>query len=137
MPNPIDILSGGPAVMTDGMYYAFKDSLIKIQGVPGVVTLWDLLDYVARNVGEGGGGEEALIQYVADQATDEIEISINGGQLPSSDGKILLIGPTGPLIPGGPNGFTADRVSTPNKLILDSAPFMPINFTIIFFVQQP
>lgn len=54
MANPLDVLQGAPVTITNEMQNAFKD-LIKVQGVSGIVTLWDLLDYLARNTGGTAG----------------------------------------------------------------------------------
>lgn len=55
MANPLDVLDGNPAIITAEMMNGFKNVTIKVEGVPGIATLWDLIDYVSRNVNQGSG----------------------------------------------------------------------------------
>lgn len=122
MANPLDVLNGGPAILTKGMMYAFKDALIEVEGVDGMVTLYDYLEYIGANVGEGGGGGsgDSVLNQVSLLETDEIEITINGGILPEDDEKILVIAPWGPVPPialDADLGWEANREVEPNVII--------------------
>lgn len=81
-------------------------------------------------------GGTMLTQYVSDQATDEIIITINGGDLPADNSGILIITDQGGVIlPGASEGqWTADRVSDPNKIILNTVPGVPFNLSITLSV---
>lgn len=51
MANPLNVLNGAPVIITAQMVNAFNDVRLKAEGVPGLVTLWDLFDYLGRNTG--------------------------------------------------------------------------------------
>lgn len=60
-------------------------------------------------------------QNVPDFSGTEIEITVNGGILPDDDDKILLFHEYGIAVPGSSrHGYSLDRVSVPNKIILDA-----------------
>ena len=82
------------------------------------------------------GSGATLTQYVSDQATDEIIITINGGDLPADNSGVLVISDQGGVIlPGASEGqWTADRVSDPNKIILNTVPGVPFNLSITLSV---
>lgn len=84
------------------------------------------------NISNGTGGSRTLTQYVSDQATDEIIITINGGDLPADNSGILIITDQGGVIlPGVNEGqWTADRVSVPNRILLNTVPSVPFNLSI-------
>lgn len=87
--------------------------------------------FIVANVSGGGiGGDSVFFQVAEQQATDEIIITVNGGVLPATDDKISLIAPNGVVPDGGAFGWTADRVSSPNKIILAVTPVEPIDILI-------
>lgn len=57
------------------------------------------------------------------EGQDEVEITINGGDLPADDDYIAVISNVGgAVLPGASaNEWTADRVSSPNKIIFNTA----------------
>lgn len=62
------------------------------------------------------------------------EMSINGGILPLSDDDILVMSPAGPLAPSSDLDefhWTADRVSIPNRILLNEAPEDSNNYAVL------
>lgn len=53
MANPLDILNGEPVIINKNMVNAFNDIKLEVEGVDGLVTLWDLLAYLGQNVNPG------------------------------------------------------------------------------------
>lgn len=93
------------------------------------IPVWNQTDYLREHVPfilvTGGTGDSVFFQPVSQQTGTDIDITVNGGVLPATDDKIALIAPNGAILPSAQAagfGWTADRVSTPNKIILDSAP---------------
>ena len=86
----------------------------------------------SADVGTGA----TLTQYVSDLAVAEIEITINAGVLPADNSGILVITDQGGVIlPGVSEGqWTADRVSDPNRIILNTVPDVPFNLSITISV---
>lgn len=53
MANPLNALNGAPVTINNKMVNAFNDVKIEVDGVDGVVTLWELLEYLGANIGGG------------------------------------------------------------------------------------
>lgn len=90
---------------------------------------------------EGGGtmGDIQFNQTTLVDGVDEIEIVPNGGLLPVDDEKIIVVASSFGVIPPStidPGfGWTADRVSLPNKIILEAGiPVDSFYINIQFFI---
>jgi hypothetical protein len=68
-----------------------------------------------------------VVQEVPNQTTDTILITVNGGLLPPLDTGIVLQSVAGVVFQ---SQYTIDRISLPNRLILNTAPFSAIDYTV-------
>lgn len=100
------------------------------------IPVWAHTDYLRNHVPflvadvEGGTGDAVYFQVVEQQETDSFEVTVNGGELPASDEKISVIAPNGVVPDGGAFGWTADRVSVPNRIVLSVTPPEPIDILL-------
>lgn len=76
----------------------------------------------------------AFVDVFEGQATDEMEITLNGGVLPSDTSKIMVVASSlGFLANGVTEDYTLDLLSSPNKVILNFTPITPLNIAVLFF----
>lgn len=93
------------------------------------------------NYGSSGGGagvtETLRQQTTVTTGNTIIVVTVNGGILPTSDNGVLVSGPTG-ILPQGigiTGGYTIDRVSVPNEIVLNNPVFGNILFIMQFFYE--
>jgi hypothetical protein len=106
----------------------------KYESSDSLATLTTRVEALCAGTGMGNALTR-YVQQIENQATAEIEVTINGGVLPLADENVTLHSVTGPLFQGvGASQYTIDRGSVPNRLILASAPPVPLNFYMEAYV---
>jgi hypothetical protein len=91
----------------------------------------------AACIAGGSAGLEVFTQQISGQADENIVVTANGGVLPTDDKNISLFGPTGALFQGaGAGEYTINRATTPNRLILNTVPSVPLNFYLLIHIPD-